>query len=401
MTGTARDPAETADVVVIGGGILGAAVLHRLATRGHRSVLLERGAFNREGSGATAGNLHIQAIHARRPGQAVPVDVARFLPLQVAASSLWDTVEQELDAGVELRRRGGFMVAETDEEAEELRWKHRLEEAIGLPTELVSGDDLRLEQPLVGSSIALASWCAADGYANPLLVTPAYLRAAARAGAVAHPHTPVTSLSARDGGFEVRSGARTWRAPNVVNVSGPWIADVAALAGARLDMSPVAIQMHLSVRMPPLMEVLIQHIGEGLSVKQVTAGQILIGGGWPARELDLAGRSTPSVSSLFGNVRLAARILPFVAALRLLRVWAGPLAATPDEMPVVGELSSLPGFFVAGGTYAFTFAPLWAECLVALIEQREPPVSLDGLSPDRLEATRTVDAGGPPELAST
>jgi sarcosine oxidase subunit beta len=53
-------------------------------------------------------------------------------------------------------------------------------------------------------------------------------------------------------------------------------------------------------------------------------------------------------------------------------------------MPVIGAVPGWPGYFVAGGTYAFTFAPLWARCLAALIEGRDPPVSLDGLGPGRL-----------------
>ena len=85
-------------------------------------ALLERGPVNREGSGTTAGNLHIQAIHARRPGnQLVPVDPGRLLPLQVLASQYWSTIEDDLEQPVELRRGGGFMVAETPGEVAGLR----------------------------------------------------------------------------------------------------------------------------------------------------------------------------------------------------------------------------------------------------------------------------------------
>ena len=196
----------TADVVVIGAGILGAGTAHELACHGHKVVVLERDAINRQGSGTTAGNLHIQAIHSRRPGQEVPVDVARLLPLQLAASNYWEALEEELGEPLELRRSGGLTVAETEDQFEDLRAKHELERAAGLPTELLTGDTARAEMPLLSHSVvACADWCALDGYANPLLVTPALLRAAARAGAKVHAFSPVTAIEQGAGSYLVRS----------------------------------------------------------------------------------------------------------------------------------------------------------------------------------------------------
>jgi sarcosine oxidase, subunit beta len=376
--------AATADVVIVGAGILGAATAYHLAAAGHTVTVLERGGVNREGSGTTAGNLHIQAIHARRPGQLVPVDIGRLLPLQTLASHYWSTIEDDLERAVELRRGGGFMIAETAADMAELRRKHALESAAGLRTELLDGDAARAAFPFLAPTVAMADWSEADGYANPLLVTGAYLDAAVRHGATVRAFTPVTGVTRQRTGFLVTAGPHQWSAPALVNVAGPWISSVAALCGLEIAMNPVAIQMHITMRIPPVMDCLVQHIGHGLSVKQVAAGQILVGGGWPAAGLDLNGRSTASVASLRGNLELATRILPFISGLRLLRMWAGPLAATPDEMPVIGEVPGWPGYFLAGGTYAFTFAPLWARCLAALIEGRDPPLSLAGLSPGRL-----------------
>lgn len=378
------DGKQTTDVLIAGAGILGAATAYHLAAAGHAVTVLERGPVNREGSGTTAGNLHIQAIHARRPGQVVPVDIGRLLPLQVRASQYWSTIEDDLERPVELRRGGGFMVAETSGEVAELRRKHALESEAGLATELMDGDTARAAFPQLSEEVVFADWCDSDGYANPLLVTSAYLEAAARHGAVIRPFSPVTDVTRQRTGYVVTAGQHQWSAPVLVNLAGPWISAVAALSGIELAMNPVAIQMHITVRIPPVMDCVVQHIGHGLSVKQVAAGQILAGGGWPARTLNLDGRSQASVASLRGNFALAVRILPFLSRLRLLRMWAGPLAATPDEMPVIGAVPGWPGYFLAGGTYAFTLAPLWARCLAALIEGRDPPVSLEGLGPGRL-----------------
>ncbi|MBD0736725.1 NAD(P)/FAD-dependent oxidoreductase [Streptomyces sp. CBMA29] len=374
----------TADVVVIGAGVLGAATAYELARRGLRTAVVERGAPGREGSGTTAGNLHVQAVHTRRPGQAVPLDSRRFLPLQKAASERWSDLEADLEADLEVRRAGGFTVAETEGQVAELKAKSAWEAAEGIPSELLYGPAAHTALPALGPTVRAVNWCPLDGYANPLLATRAYLAAAGRLGARLLPFSPVTALARHGSGWRTTIPGGTLDSAAVIDVAGPWLDAVAALAGVRLRMTPVAIQMHATVRAPVVLRHLVQHIGEGLSVKQVTAGNVLIGGGWPAGGLDLAGRSRTSTHSLAGNVAQAVRVLPSLARLRLLRMWAGPLAATPDEMPLIGEVPGERGLYVAGGTYAFTFAPLWGETLAALVAGERPPVAVADLGPHRL-----------------
>ena len=374
----------TADVLVIGAGIVGAAAAFELSRRGHRVLVVDRGSIGREGSGTTAGNVHVQAVHTRRPGQQVPLDARRFMPLQKAASQLWRRVPDQVDADIELVRNGGFTVAETDDQVQELKQKGVWEAEFGVKTELLDETAAHQALSLLGPTVRAATWCADDGYANPMLATAAYVRAAQRHGAVVHSHTPVTSLERTRHAWRVIAGQEEVHADAVVNASGPWLSELTALAGVTLRMSPLAIQMHATVRAEPFLRTLVQHIGEGLSVKQVASGTVLIGGGWPARVMSSVGRTNTSADSVFGNVAQAVRILPILGSLRLLRAWAGPLAATPDEMPVIGAVPGLDRFFVAGGTYSFTFAPLWGETLADLVEGQNTPIDLTGLGPARL-----------------
>jgi sarcosine oxidase subunit beta len=376
----------TADVVVIGGGVLGAATAFELADRGLSTVLLERTLPGRQGSGTTAGNLHIQAIHSRRPGQAVAVDNARLVPLQRATSELWNGVAERLGRDVQIVRSGGFTVAETEADVAELDRKSVWEREAGIPTEVLDHDAALAAMPQLGDSVLGATWCPWDGYANSLLATPGFVAGARARGARVFTNSPVTALAPSGSGWTVESGVGTFSAGAVVNAAGPWIQNVSALAGVRLQMAPLAIQMLETVRAPRFLPHLVQHIGIGLSVKQVLSGSVVIGGGWPAGELDLGGTAPVLDASVAGNLADAVRVVPDVGSLRLARAWTGPLAATPDEMPVIGEVPGRHRLFVEGGTYSFTFAPLWAQTMADLIQGTTPAHDVADLGPARLLA---------------
>lgn len=377
---------DSVDVVVIGAGILGAATARELATRGLRVAIFDAGAANSQGSGATAGNVHVQGIHTRRPGQDTPVDVSRLLPLQRAAHDGWLRWHAELGNSSGYVQSGGWMVAETDADVEQLHLKYGWEAAVGIPTEVVDGDTARRDNPALGKTVLAATRCDWDGFANPALITPALLTDAVRSGARLIEHAPVTALSPVADGWAVTAGDNVVRCGRVVDVAGPWLADVARLIGVELVLTPIAIQLFTTAPVPPTVTGLIQHVAQGMSVKQTSDGRLMVGGGWPAGSMRPDGSADVDETGIAGSLAQAARVLPALAELQVDRAWSGPLAATPDEMPVIGEIPGRAGFFVAGGTYAFTFAPVWSRSLAALITGDQPPLELADLGPERLLA---------------
>ncbi|NUP25968.1 MAG: FAD-binding oxidoreductase [Nocardia sp.] len=358
------------DAVVIGAGIVGAATATALTRAGSRVAVLDRSVPNTAGSGTTAGNLHIQTIHARRPGQGIPVDVELLLPLQKATSGLWDDLADSVpDLG--LVRCGGFMVAETADQVRRLHTKYAWERAAGIPTEVLTGDEARRALPTLGPTVEAATWCDWDGFAEPDMAGPALLRQAVIEGATMHSNTPVTALHRTSEGWEVRTPAGNWHTPVVIDAAGPWMADIAALAGVPLDLTPTSLQMHSLAAAPKTLEVLVQHVG-------------VLGGGWPAGPFHTSHAAPALESSTAGNLAQVARLLPALSGGPLLDTWTGPVVTTPDEMPVIGGLDGAPGIFLAGGTYSFTFAPLWAELLTALALGRATSLDVSAFSPSRL-----------------
>jgi len=387
-------PMSNSEVIIIGGGILGAALSFELTKESIGVQLIDRASISREGSGATAGNLHIQAVHTRRPGQVVSLDNVRLLPLQIAASHLWDDVERELPEDIEMRRTGGITIAESEAQGEEILLKRRHEIDAGIPGEILGPEEARELLPELGDSIHLAEYCPLDGYVNPLKVTPAWIRAALRQGLSLRTHDEVLSISKIGSSWVIKTKNGEFSCETLVIVAGPWMDRILSMVGVSIRMNPVAIQMHLTERMAPRLPFLVQHIAEGMSIKQVSAGQIMIGGGWPAQNLALGGTSDISLESMTGNLSQAVRILPFLKNARLLRSWSGALGATADEMPIIGEVPGCDGLFVAGGTYAFTLAPLWAKTLLDLIMKRVPKVDISDLGIGRLMNVNESKPGG-------
>lgn len=381
------------DVVIIGAGIIGAAAAWVLADAGLAVTVLEAGPVNRGGTGTTAGNLHIQTIHPERPG-AVAADVARLAPLQRAASDLWREAEDCLGVGLGVHRTGGLTVAETDHEVRLLEHNQSISRRIGVPTDLLRGKELRDFAPELGPSVLAANWCPWDGYANPLRATVTFLRAAVECGAQVAAFRRVLALERHRRGWLVSTRAGSLTARVVVNASGAELRPVAQLAGADLDTDSAELQMHLTTRSAVVLPRLIQHVAHGLSAKQLQTGQVLIGGGWPAEGRLLPGtRGRDKLSSVIGNLDLACRIVPRLASLSLLRVWTGPMLATPDEMPVIGEVPNCPGLYVCGGPYSFTLAPLWAQVLRCMVLGSATPVAVDDLGPRRLHRNEDGRAG--------
>lgn len=382
--------------------MVGCAAAYELARRGRRVGVFDQGEMNRGASGRNAGSLHFQLEPRMLEGGGDPRRLAQLLPVSLQAIEDWRGLAQELNRDLELAMHGGLMVAQTDAESDLLARKCEVEAGGGLPVRMLEGAELRRTAPYLTSGIRCASYCAAEGHANPRFVTPAYAAAARAHGAEITTGSRLRALEPRSGGWRLRierSGAAQGAAANTLAVdaelvliaAGAWSREIVAAHAIELPLEPVALGMNVTERCAPVVHHLVQHVGRRLSLKQVAAGNVLIGGGWPAA-MSAVSRLGPDPrvllreSSIIGNIAVALDVVPELAALSLIRSWTGIACVSPDHLPVLGPIPGLPGVFIAAGGSSFTLGPTYARLVSEVMTAGQASMPLQLYRPDRFQA---------------
>jgi glycine/D-amino acid oxidase-like deaminating enzyme len=367
------------EVLIIGGGLAGCATAYHLARQGVEVALVERYDINTQASGSNAGSIHAQIPHEpfMKRGDDWARNFAPTIPIMVESIRLWAGLEAELGCDLEVSLGGGILVAETPAQMRDIERKARLERAHGLGVEMLSQDDLRRVAPYVSERMVGGAFCATEGKANPLKVTPAFARAALHHGAQILSDTRVTGLAAEAGGYRADTDRVSIRARRVVNSAGAEAGRIAAMLGLSLPIEGHPIQVNVTEPLEPFIDHLVYFAGEKLTLKQAQNGSLLIGGGWPARWSAVGERPAVNLDSLRANLRVAQRVVPRVGAARLLRVWPAIVNGTDDWKPILGEVPGFPGFFMNMFPWmGFTAGPISALVTAELVMGRTPSIDL-------------------------
>lgn len=374
-----------ADVAIIGGGVLGCALAYLLAVEGARVILLEQDQVNSHASGQNAGSLHFQLEYRMIIGGADSArQAAVALPLHLDAARRWAALAAEVP-GLGVAQHGGLMLAQNAETTDILGKKAALEQQYGLDVQVLDGAQARALAPYLSEDVVAAAYCGVEGKANARTAAPALAEAAAARGAQIRTRTRVQAVGRTGGQWQLTTSRGVVKAGQLVLTAGIWTAELGRMLGAPLPAQVLALTMTATARTRAFLPHLVQHAGQRLSLKQTGDGNVLIGGGWPARmRADEAGRprlgERPALigSSVAGNMRAAIAAVPAIADLPVLRTWVGATTVTPDQLPLVGPVPGAPGAYVATGGSAFTLGPTFAHALRQLLQGQ--PVGLD-LSP--------------------
>ncbi len=352
---------SSAQVVVIGGGVVGASVLYHLTKRGVRdAVLLERGELTCGSTWHAAGGMHTLNGDP---------DVSA---LQKYTVELYEEIQRVsgIDCGIHLS--GGLMLAESEERMDWLRMAQARGRYLGIDTELITPAEAKQVLPYLDESFFVgAMYDPLEGHVDPSGVTRAFARAAQLGGAEVVQHCKVEALRRRgDGGWDVDCGeAGVVAAEHVVNAGGLWAREVGRMVG--LELPVLAMEHHYVITepVPGLAEWNASSGRDGLHAMDF-AGEVYMrqegdglllgtyepdGVPWSPRETpwDFGPQLlAPDLDRIGANLEVAFEHFPVFQEVGIRRVVNGPFTFAPDGNPLVGPIRGLPGMWVACGVMA-------------------------------------------------
>lgn len=351
-------PVDKVDVLVIGAGVTGLSAARQAALSGAHVLCIDRGRIAAEASGGNAGSLHLQLLSWDFGAKAVSggSPALRTLPLQAESIGLWSDLQAERSADFEMKVTGGLMLAENPDQIAFLDAKARAERNVGIETHVIGKDEISRIAPALSDRFVSAAWCPGEGKINPLAANDSLLAAAREAGATVLERCPVHGIEVDGDGYRVHTSSGTVRASRIVIAAGGWSAQLGQMLGIALPIKGAPLQMIVTEPAPPLVPCLVAHADRHLTLKQAVSGGLLIGGAWPAA-VNTHGQSEVLPDSIEGNLWVAARTVPAVAGLSMVRSWAA-MNIDIDGAPLISHLPGHPNVVVAATANGYTLGPL-------------------------------------------
>jgi dimethylglycine dehydrogenase len=348
---------QHAQVVVIGGGVVGCSVLYHLTKLGWKDVVLcERKELTAGSSWHAAGGFH--ALNSD----------AGMSRLQAYTISLYPEIQAVSGQDVGLHFTGGLNIAATRERWDFLRADWARHRVLGLKTELVGPAEIRALCPIIDTSQVIgAVFDATEGHLDPSGATHAFAKAARAQGAEIYRQTKVVEIvPSPAGGWRVVTESGTIETEHVVNAAGLWAREVAAMVGVHLPIVPMEHHYLITDDLPELQQTsreipLIldldgeiylrqEHKGVLLGVYEKEATPWALGGtSWDYGENELL---APNLDRLTDALDKGFRRFPSLASAGIRRVVNGPFTFTPDGNPLVGPVTGLRNYWVACGVMA-------------------------------------------------
>ena len=365
---------ETADLVIIGGGIVGSSVAYHLAKKGCRSVvLLEKDLICFGSTGKSAGGIRVQFSSEVN------------IRLSLEALEILKGFRDEFGVDPGFRQTGYLFLATTEAELAMFKENVAMQRKLGIPVELLGPDEIKRRLPILNvEDIAGGSFCPWDCNASPHEITHALAGGARRLGARIYEGRAVTEVAVEDGKIvAVETSAGPIDCPAVVICAGAYAGHVGAMAGVDLPVKPYRRQLFVTKPIPELPPDLPLTIDfhRGWYFRREGEGVLFSG----PRDEESSFNTHVDWEDLEAIVTTALHRAPFLAKAEVLRGWAGSYDITPDHNPLLGAIPGVNGLYVAAGFsgHGFMHGPIAGRLMAELIFDGRPTIDISPFASDR------------------
>lgn len=371
---------RTADVIIIGSGVIGCAAAYYLAKKGTSVIVLDKD--ENIGNGGSARNGGGVRQSGRDP---------RELPLAMyAVNNLWPNLSEELGVNVEYHKEGNLRLGKTERHLEILQGLTDRATDCGLEVRMIDGAEVRAINPYLSEEVIGASWCATDGHANPLMTTLGYYRAARRMGVQFYTGEEVTELQTVKGkARRVITRKNVFEGEKIIVAAGYESRWILESVGIDIPMSKDLIEALVTEAEAPMFPQMLGTADADFYGHQTDHGSFVFGGasGFESVNKDNGHNMTSSITAPC-ICRGIMKYIPKLADAKIVRTWAGYEDVSADGVPVIGEIKEVPGLIAACAFtgHGFGISPIVGTLLAEIAREENTTLDLSAFRYDRFKA---------------
>ena len=371
---------KTADVIVIGSGVIGCAAAYYMAKKGMSVLVLDQD--ESVGNGGSSRNGGGVRQSGRDP---------RELPLAIyGVENVWPTLSDELGVDVEYHKEGNLRLGKTETHKQILTGLTEKAVACGLNVRMIDAEEVRKVNPYLSEEVTCASWCPTDGHANPLTTTLGFYKNARALGVVFHMGEKVVKLEKVHGKLRrVCTKTTVYEADQVLVAAGYASRFLTQTVGIDVPMREELIEALVTEAEPKMFPQMLGTADADFYGHQTNHGSFVFGGA-TGMESTVLDNGTNRTSSLTAPCicRGIMKYVPKLADAKIVRTWAGYEDLSIDGIPVISKVEEVPGLLLACGFtgHGFGISPVVGQLLAQLAAGETPMLSLQEFRYDRFHA---------------
>ncbi len=377
---------NTADVIIIGGGVVGCAAAYYLAKAGHSNVIVLEAtkSIGHGGSSRNGGGV-------RQSGR----DVRELPYAMYGIKHLWPTLSEELGVDVEYTQKGNLRLGKTEAHLKKLKTLADNAQSVGLDVRMVDAKEVQEICPYLSKDIIGASWCPTDGHANPLTTTLGYYKRALEMGVRFYTDAPVTKLRKIRGKVRqvVIKDGTVLEAEQVILAAGYESRYIARTIGVDIPMTRLIDECLVTEMQPKMFDIMLGTAGADFYGHQSHHGSFVFGsdsGYEEVTDMDDPSKLVTNSLTLSASCRAIMDYVPALKDAKVVRSWCGWLDDAFDGVPFISKVEEAPGLILACGFtgHGFGTAPAVGLMLSQMVAGEETIVDISALRYDRFMPIR-------------